>query len=76
MKRYLIFTYDEYYPGGGQNDVTADVDTLEEVKAVLDQIKQESGGMRPEFVDVLDMQERTWLTDPEFAGTYTGPRYS
>jgi hypothetical protein len=33
MKRFLIFSYVEYYPCGGKHDVSGECDTLEEVKA-------------------------------------------
>lgn len=33
MKRYLLFAYDAYYPGGGCNDLKDDFDTFEEAVA-------------------------------------------
>lgn len=30
MKRYFLFEYDDYYPGGGMNDFVGDFDTIEE----------------------------------------------
>ena len=32
MKRYLVFTYDCYYPQGGWNDFRASFETLEEAR--------------------------------------------
>jgi hypothetical protein len=33
MKRFLVFAYDAYYPGGGWTDFQSDHDTLEEARA-------------------------------------------
>lgn len=35
MKRYLIFAYDSYYPGGGWNDYVGSEDTLVAVGKAL-----------------------------------------
>jgi len=32
LKRYLVFSYPDYYPGGGWNDFGASFDTLEEAE--------------------------------------------
>ncbi len=32
MKRYLVFCYEQYYPGGGWCDFQGSYDTLEEAK--------------------------------------------
>lgn len=32
-KRYQVFAYDQYYPGGGMSDWRAEYDTLEEAQA-------------------------------------------
>jgi hypothetical protein len=34
-KRFLVFTYDHYYPGGGMNDFRGSFDTLEEAKEYI-----------------------------------------
>lgn len=36
MKRYLVFTYDDYYPSGGFNDFKLQTDNLELAKYVCD----------------------------------------
>lgn len=36
MKRYLVFTYDTYYPAGGMNDLKETTDDLEEAKSLVD----------------------------------------
>jgi hypothetical protein len=33
MKRFLVFAFDTYYPGGGWTDFEASFDTLEEARA-------------------------------------------
>jgi len=32
MKRYLLFTGNDYYPDGGWGDFAGDFDTIEEIK--------------------------------------------
>lgn len=34
-KRYLIFTFSDYYPSGGLSDVAASFDTIEEAKKAI-----------------------------------------
>lgn len=42
MKRYLLFSGDNYYPGGGWEDFRGDFDTVEAAKAAkLDQHKHD-----------------------------------
>jgi hypothetical protein len=35
MKKYLLFTFDCYYPNGGMNDYYDSFDTVEEARAVV-----------------------------------------
>ena len=35
MKRFLVFIYPDYYPGGGVNDIAGDFDTLEDNTVTL-----------------------------------------
>lgn len=34
-KKYIIFTFDNYYPNGGINDLTGDFDTIKECRERL-----------------------------------------
>ena len=52
MKRYLIFDYDRYYPGGGFNDLRTIAGTVEEIKAEIDGWKNED--YPSDFLDVVD----------------------
>ncbi len=36
MKRYLLFSGDEYYPRGGWDDFQGEYDTLEEAKIIVE----------------------------------------
>lgn len=36
VKRYLVFTYDHYYPSGGMNDFKAQTDNYELAKYLCD----------------------------------------
>ncbi len=38
MKRYLLFSGDEYYPLGGWNDFKGSFDTLEEAKEAKEKL--------------------------------------
>lgn len=31
MKRFLVFSFDQYYPGGGMNDFEGEFDSEEEI---------------------------------------------
>ena len=53
MKRFLVFAYDEYYPGGGLSDFRGEFDTLDELHESLPSFTS-----CYDFVDVLDLQER------------------
>lgn len=33
MKKYILFKFDTYYPGGGMNDLSGSFDTIEKAKA-------------------------------------------
>ena len=37
-KRYILFTYDSYYPSGGLSDIQGRYDTLDEIKVYLESI--------------------------------------
>lgn len=41
MKRFGVFTYDQYYPSGGWNDFRAAYDTLDEAKEHVKRRKPE-----------------------------------
>lgn len=60
MKRYLVFGYSQYYPSGGATDAQGSADTLDEVRKI-------TAGAYDAY-DVLDMQERRWLDESEWAG--------
>lgn len=62
-KRFWVFSYCEYYPGGGKGDFKADFDTLEEAYAYHQQYHSD-------YMEILDMQERVWweVTGHPWAG--------
>ena len=66
MKRYLLFAYDIYYPGGGQGDVVGDYETIEEVKKYINDEKISTSRYTHDYYDVLDMQKRKWLEEEEY----------
>lgn len=55
MKRFLLFTYDDYYPSGARGDLYGDFDSLEEAIANLPDSDAD-------YADILDMDERKWTS--------------
>jgi len=45
MKRYLVFGFERYYPGGGMNDCIGSYDTTEQAKKVLGDTDCEEGNI-------------------------------
>jgi hypothetical protein len=41
MGRYLIFTYNTYYPCGGMEDFVCSIDSLDELKEILKESKDD-----------------------------------
>ena len=52
MKRYLLFVFDLYYPGGGWNDLEGDFDTFEAAKQHI--IKLWKEGKRFDVYQIVD----------------------
>lgn len=53
MKRYIIFAYEAYYPGGGWSDFCGDFDTVEEAISALDALKP----VNKELIDTQTLQD-------------------
>lgn len=62
MKRFLVFAYDSYYPGGGWGDFQKSFDTLEAAKAFAETLKRPKSRSAPrceqqwDFADVVDLE--------------------
>lgn len=62
MKRFLVFTYEDYYPSGGWSDFEAAFDTIEEVKenyricGNIDQRKEKGEWANVDNIDVVDLE--------------------
>lgn len=52
MKRYLVFNYGGYYPGGGLNDLALATDDWSAVEVVVEEHRR--GTMWADYLDVLD----------------------
>ena len=65
MKRYLIFSYDNYYPMGGFEDFKCDFDTKEEVIRYI----KEHNLKEEDYLCVVDIQTR------EMWDFHSGNRY-
>lgn len=53
-KRFLVFGFDSYYPGGGQSDVVGTFDSLDEARA---RTKRNDC----DHFDILDLQKREFV---------------
>lgn len=49
MKRFIAFSYEDYYPAGGLGDMVGDFDTIEEIIELANKSKFEN-------LDILDLQ--------------------
>lgn len=49
LNRYLVFSYPEYYPGGGWNDFVSSFDSLEEAE-------RETTKERGLYWDIVDIE--------------------
>lgn len=58
LKRFVIFGFDTYYPGGGEWDQEASFETEDEVRSYF-----EKNHRKFDYWDVLDIDERRWRDD-------------
>ena len=54
MKRYLLFSFDTYYPDGGWNDFIGDFDNVEQALLAL---KQDSPYPEYHIIDTLTKEK-------------------
>jgi hypothetical protein len=57
MKRFLVFSFSNYYPAGGSGEVLGSFDSVEEAA----QAGRASGD---DVWEILDMDKRQWVDDP------------
>lgn len=57
-KRYLLFTYDQYYPMGAEDDVAGSFDTLEQAQEAATTGQH---GWTKEYASVLDLECREFV---------------
>lgn len=57
MKRYLAFTFNKYYPGGGKNDC---IGAFDDARQAMDVAEVDEWGNRPEYLHILDTQTGNW----------------
>jgi hypothetical protein len=53
QKRFLVFAYQAYYPGGGWCDFKSAHDTIEEAHAGVKELAEKS---RYDFVEIVDLE--------------------
>lgn len=63
MKRFLLFSFPEYYPCGGMGDVKHQFDTIEEARAWLG--KEENLYDLSEYAYLFDCEKREVVWDKE-----------
>lgn len=51
QKRFILFVYESYYPGGGSNDIIGSYDTLEELHAEFAKLRH------VDYAEMFDCQE-------------------
>lgn len=56
MKRYVLFAYDAYYPGGGMNDFASAHDTIEDAEAAGQK-------QRTDYFDVADLESHKVVSE-------------
>jgi len=63
LKRFLVFTYANYYPGGGWTDFRGSFDTIREAALFLVEYHDDSDNL-----DIVDLQTGAVIhTDEEIA---------
>ena len=55
-KRFILFTFDHYYPSGGTNDATHSFDNLIEYKQIQLEILAKENWERPDYFNILDVE--------------------
>lgn len=63
MKRYLIFSYNNYYPCGGMQDFLTDIDDLSLLESILINIQED-------FLQVYDSLEKRFLIEEIYVKDY------
>jgi len=54
-KRYMLFSFDEFYPAGGQDQVEGMFDTAEQAKLFV-----RTQRLHYDYYQILDMDEGVW----------------
>lgn len=56
-KRYALFTYDKYYPGGGWSDFIGTFNTIKQAKKASLKNKYKGFTSHCDFYDIVDLQK-------------------
>ena len=70
MKRYILFGFDNYYPGGGLNDIVESFDSISEIQPYIDDVIRTvyNNGYRSPGYDqyqIFDLETRTEVFLPD-----------
>lgn len=71
MKRYWLFMWNQYYPGGGLNDFMGDFDTIEECKQKR---LMEMEKWYHENYEIFDLETKT-IKKRGYSAEYVDPKY-
>lgn len=66
MKRFLLFHFEKYNPGGGMNDLEERFDTLEELETYVSNMVNKYKYEEYDYIQYLDLQ----------TGEYYGTNYT
>jgi hypothetical protein len=67
MKTYLVFAYDDYYPGGGMSDLKHATTSEAEARAMAAEISQKRWYVEIWAVDAGEVKEVfSWMNGDEF----------
>jgi hypothetical protein len=61
-KRFLVFSYDDYYPNGGLSDVIKSFDDADEA---VEYAKSDERGCRGDYIEVFDCDLREFIYQKE-----------
>jgi hypothetical protein len=61
MKRFAVFAYDTYYPGGGMSDFQVSFDTIDEARDHV--AEQKSKPRYPYAAEGKDQKFKKWAAD-------------
>jgi hypothetical protein len=74
--RYIVFIYDNYYPGGGMSDAAMQGDDLEVLRGLVKRLRNGEGDVRPPegVTNLLNPTPNQWQIN-KFGPDWVPPLY-